>query len=361
MNKDFSKYYTPETISSALINLLSFQDNCKVVDICCGSGNLLNAAKKNNNNIICHGVDISEKAGHLDIDLAICDGRDYAIHHMGEFDVALANPPFGYSDSKQFADQLFCDKYDSISSSRLEIEMLVANLLILKDSGVLLIILPTTVVEGASMVNIRKILAKNHSLYAIIDLPINAFAPEKIKCSALIIKKAPNFCEYTKLYIMDSSYAIHKQKNISLSCILEGNWNGDISLNNYFDFVIKQGTISSQMFSENGVEVLHTGRKTVEWQPTIRLANIPSDKNCIMAEKGDIIISRIGASAGQKCVYQGDPRFVSDCLLIIKSPSLELVQKIFRLDLTTIVSGLSTPHVTAKNIYSMYKKSIVKE
>ena len=293
-------------------------------------------------------------------DVSICDGREYSLLHTKEFDVALANPPFGYNESKKFTDALFCDKYANITSGRIEIEMLIANLNILKDTGVLLIILPTTIVSGVSMLNIRKVLAKNHSLFAIIDLPINAFEPEKIKCSALIIFKEPNVCDTTTIYKMDESYVLHKHKTISFDDIIDGNWEGDAIVQQTLNYTIHQGTISSQFFCKTGVEILHTSKKTSDWKPTIRLAKVTNGKNYIMAESGDILISRVGASAGQKCIYQGAPKYISDCLIIIKSPTSELVKMIMDLDFNSLVSGLTTPHITIKNITTLLEQCINK-
>lgn len=356
MKTDFAKYYTPEAISSALVKLLDFKDNCKVVDICCGSGNLLCAAQKINKTIICHGVDVNKKAGSMNEGLLTCDGRDYAIKHVGEYDFALANPPFGYSGLNQFTKQLFCNEYANIQSRRLEVEMLIANLMVLKDTGILLIIIPTTIVDGVSMTSVRKIIAKNHSIHAIVDLPINAFAPEKIKCSALIIIKTPNACATTEFYTMDESFNIHKKREIDVLNVLDGNWIGELFSNENNSVTINQGTISSQLFCQNGVEVLHTSKKSSDWKPSVRFANIPHKKKCVIATQGDIIISRIGASAGQKCIYQGPPRRISDCLLIIKSPSPELAKEIISMDFLPLVSGLSTPHITAYSIFNLLKQ-----
>ena len=350
MKKDFSKYYTPEAIASVLVELLDIADNSKVIDICCGSGNLLHAAQKINNTITCQGVDISEPVDRINRSRVVCDGREYAVKHMGEYDIALANPPFGLSPSNLYKDLLFRNEYKALPNGRLEIEMLIANLLILNDRGTLLIILPSTVVTGVSMINVRKVIAKKHSLFSIIDLPNNAFAPEKIKCSALIIKKPPNICRKTKIFKLDESFALHEMREIDLIDVLEGNWSEKAQVYNDMKLAIHQGTISSQMFCEEGVEILHTGKKTSNWQPSIRHTTVPNNKKCIVAEPGDILISRIGTSAGQKCIYQGPPRYISDCLLIIKSPPTPIATQIMDMDFFSLVSGLSTPHITANSI-----------
>ena len=84
------------------------------------------------------------------------------------------------------------------------------------------------------------------------------------------------------------------------------------------------------------------------------------NSNSIIAEKGDIIISRVGSSAGCVCVYDGEPKYITDCLLIIKSPTKKLVKQITQLDLKSIVYGVSTPHLTSTNLYNLYNDVYVK-
>jgi len=46
-----------------------------------------------------------------------------------------------------------------------------------------------------------------------------------------------------------------------------------------------------------------------------------SNENLVYAESGDIIVSRIGKSAGQWYIYLGEKILISDCLYRIKDPT----------------------------------------
>lgn len=360
MKNDFSKYYTPINVALPLVKMIKFKTNSNVIDICCGSGNLLQAAKNVKNTLFCSGVDIENNLLESNIDIVKNDGRRFALEHVGEYDYALANPPFGQTNSAEYSDALFRDSYELIRSSRLEIEMLIANLIILKENGILLIILPSTIVTGVSTINIRKCLAKNHFISAIIDLPLNAFYPEKIKCSALIVEKKARVNKETKTYQMDESYEIVKQCSIGYNDMINGIWYKKIYKNTP-EFNIKQGSISSQDFADVGEEVLHTGKRCISWNPTIRYAQLSPNRSYTMVEDGDIIISRIGASAGQKCLYTGKQKYISDCLFVIKTKTKEITNQIMNLDLEPLVGGLSTPHLTATNIIGLYNETYKKE
>jgi type I restriction enzyme M protein len=359
MGIDYTKYYTPVALSTELIKLLDLKNNSTIVDICCGTGNLLNAALKKNNSVYCVGVDVNEV--QLDKHIAIHqDGRKYAIEHKGKYDFSIANPPFGKAKTESYSASLYTGIYSGISSGRVEIEMLIANLMVLKDNGTMLIILPSTVVNGHNSINIRKVIARNHTIHVIVDLPKNAFSPERVKCSALIIGKTSNSKKSsTQYYRIEENLQMIKKHEISAQSILSGSWMGDYQIHNS-SFTIKQGGISSNYFcSEGEIELLHTGKKSNAWQPTRKQSKLPDERSCIKADNGDIIISRIGASAGQKCVYKGDPIYISDCLMIIKAPTAEILERITALDLTLLAKGLSTPYIAAYDVYRMYNAAYV--
>lgn len=352
--KDFSKYYTPQQIATSLMQFVDFKDNDSVIDICCGKGNLLFAAKNYNHSLKCFGVDTT------DINIDWCktikmDGREFALNTQRKYNIVLANPPFGTAESISYASKLFLDKYASINSKRIEVEMLIANLHLLKKDGILLIILPITFIDGVSYKRIRKIISENHFVKSIIKLPSNAFYPEKINCSAIIICKNRNNnnqnCTY---YVMNEEYNISDSLVIKYDNMLQGYWNNEVAYEKP-NFKISRGNISSNMFTEKGVEVLHTAKNTFHWQPSVRyIQKNQNTINSIIAEKGDIIISRIGSSAGSFCIYKGTPKFITDCLLLVKSPSPQLVKNIQNLNLQSLVKGVSTPHITATDIYGLY-------
>ena len=62
---------------------------------------------------------------------------------------------------------------------------------------------------------------------------------EKIKCSALIIIKAANVCDKTKIYSMDESYAIHEEKEVESYDIEKGNWFGESAFQNSLNITIR--------------------------------------------------------------------------------------------------------------------------
>lgn len=357
MDNIHSKYFTPIKVAKALMELIKINNDANVVDICCGSCNLLNAAKERNNQINCTGVDIIQCDTKYGFDLFSGDGREFALKNKGKYQISLANPPFGKETKKIYTKNLYSGIYENISVNRIEVEMLIANLLILDESGLLVIIIPTTIVNGLSYIHLRKILSKYHFIDSIIDLPIDAFYPERIKCSALIIRKEPNNSN-TKYYKMNNDFKLLKTREIDLLNIKKGNWNGKSKITN-IDFNIHQGRIPTSFFTgdNNDNEVLHTSKSSTNWRPSVRYAVIPEKNKYIKVADGDILISRIGSSAGEKCVYYGTEKYISDCLLVVKEPNEITRNRIMDLDFSSIVGGLSTPHITIQNIYNLYNET----
>lgn len=355
--KDYSKYYTPPKIAKELVQFLDIKDGSTAIDICCGTCNLLYAAYSNNPSLKCYGIDIT------DVDISWCktrksDGRKYSIATKQRFDIALANPPFGNIKDNSYASQLYVGRYSDLKSNRIEIEMLISNIKLLKKDGILLIIMPITFVNGISYNKIRQIISKHHFIKSIIELPSNAFYPEKINCCAIVIKKEKNTKnEPCTFYSMNSNFVVKTKNIIEYSRILNGCWEYDYT-NTQNDFLITRGKISSNMFVETGIPVLHTSKKRENWFPSERyICIINKAKKQIVAEKGDLLISRIGNSAGYMCVYNGPPKYISDCLMLIKSPNNIMIKRLQDMDLRSLVKGVSTPHLTATDIYNLYNRT----
>lgn len=353
---DYSKYYTPISIAHLLVKHLRISPPNKIVDICCGSCNLLMAAKKRWQNAILYGTDIAEHC----VDGVIfekIDGRSYALNHQKEFELVLANPPFDYLETKNEYPQLFQGAFENFSSSRLEIEMLISNLIMLKNDGTLLIIMPSSFVEGETYNSIRQIVSEHYQIKDIIELDENTFGAAQIHSYAIVIKN--KICKSYSCNLMyakkqGESFELKPQKKISSKVLLKGAWTGleceDFNLN----LDIKRGNISSASFMENGQPILHTAKNEDIWHPSVRYV----DENLLSnayAECGDIIVSRIGKSAGQWCVYSGEKIPISDCLYRIKDPDGKIFQKINGKRYELKSRGVATQYITMSD----FKKWIV--
>ena len=362
------KFYTPPVIASHLIKLLPKRNYKNIIDICCGSWNLLEAAKNEFGTAEYVGVDIDKKAkvNCFNDAVFICeDGRKFALKEEKKYDLILSNPPFGYlKDDQRIFNRLHIGNIEVLNNKRYENEMIQANLLLAKEGGVLLFILPATFFEGDSYLTIRKELCKKYTVHSIIKLPIETFGSKKINTLALILinsGKQRKETQLKKIICNDGVWKIIHLKNISLQCMIQGNWMSSPRKTSYLNNVkIFRGNISSEQMSMNGVKVFHSSSVFIDnkWQPSIRFCDDEKIiKNAKKVEIGDIIINRIGRYAGYWCISQ-DEAFVSDNLIVIKALNRQeiynaLLKKTTDGMLNVETRGVATKYITLRDILEL--------
>ena len=354
---DYSKFYTPTEIADLLIKQLEINPPNSVVDICCGRHNLLYSAKQIWPKAQFVGVDVIE---HLvdDIDCIQSDGRKFAIEHSNQFSLILANPPFAYVNKKREYPELYNNLPFRYSTSRLENEMLLANLRLLNSNATLLIIMPRTFINAKNNLEIRKYISSTYHVKKVIRLPDGVFGSSKISSCALIIRKADSNYSYTSvLDVMgvEKEYTVSKPVYVRKKQMDAGYWDTDYMptmssrlLNS------RRGTISSSYFAHSGIPILHTARLQPQWKPSIRYVN-ENISSSIYAEDGDIIVNRIGKAAGQWCIYTGDPILISDCLYRIKDPGGDIAKKLTGNVYSSPLRGVATRYITMDDFDAWYK------
>lgn len=370
-------FYTPTDLAKILIDLVLPGSNiASVIDICCGSWNLLNAAREKFPHARFVGVDVDNSSAAHKFDNAefvCCDGRSFAEEQAQSgqhYDLILSNPPFGSlkADAKKYAitGNVFAE------SKRYEAEMFWANYRLMSDDSTLVIILPSTYVDGSSYANYRKWLAQNCCVQKVIHLPQNTFAKAKLNTVALILQKKNHLRDssettfYRATY--DSVWEITQEGIVAKKEIESGNWMLPCPKSNKeppkpASITILRGSISSKFFCTQGQEVLHCSSLFFRngWQPGIRYCQNITSSQKKYAKRGDIVINRIGRSSGYWCIYRGKKRLISDCLIVIASPSPQVVAQIkaisFGNRLSVPLRGVSTQYITMEDILTMLNHS----
>lgn len=354
---DYSKFYTPPAIAELLVNRLRISPPDTVIDICCGSCNLLHAANKRWRNTALTGVDIVNHTVS-DVYSIQSDGRKYAIEHGQCYPLVLANPPFDYVETKEEFPDLYDEFPFKYETSRLEIEMLLANLRLLCENGTLMIIMPSTFVNAESHNKIRKLLAERYHIKEIIRLPDDTFGTSMISSYALIITKDNLHKRFTKLFSVlseNEKYSISEGVIIPQHQIRAGKWDDTpVSDNLPITLEFRRGNISSQYFTTTGLPILHTAKMQNPWKPSIRYV---SELDCtpVYADHGDIIVSRIGKSAGQWYKHIGEKVLISDCLYCIKDIDGTVAQKLRGQIYSYPIKGVATHYITMSDFNAWYQ------
>ncbi|WP_297192201.1 N-6 DNA methylase [uncultured Campylobacter sp.] len=110
--------------------------------------------------------------------------------HLESFDISFSNPPFG-KDIKIIGKAKLSqyELNDNKSEGNVSTLFLERNLQLLKDGGILAIILPETYFHAPSMKNVRNFIYR-HNIKWIIDIPHNTFRPHNnAKCIIIILQK----------------------------------------------------------------------------------------------------------------------------------------------------------------------------
>ncbi len=119
---------------------------------------------------------------------------DWPVDEVTEFDVVTMNPPYSarWSAAEGFKqDERFMDYGGKLApKSKADYAFLLHGFYHLKQTGTMAIVLPHGVLfRGASEGEIRKILLKNGSIYAVIGLPANMFYNTTIPTCIIVLKK----------------------------------------------------------------------------------------------------------------------------------------------------------------------------
>lgn len=365
-------YYTPIDLARSILSIIPEIEVTSIVDICCGSWNLLQAGKEKYPKAFITGIDVDKKSevhGFSDSTFEVMDGRVFAKREFQEkrtYDLILSNPPFGYIPENE---RMYNKEgkmaevyYSKLLNKRYECEMVQANMLLAHEGSVLMFILPYTFVAGASFQKIRCQIATDYSVLAIVKLPFTTFGRGKINTVAIVLQKGGK-CNKTIIYNAD-----HKEKwkfdeinKISSKEIERGNWwsirqelRGD-KIN------IIRGNISSDCFVEMGQEILHCATKKGEkWKPSKRYYDdLAINKRIVKAKKGDVLINRIGKDAGYWYVNDIDNIAISDCLLLLRNTTKKMLNFLKRNSdnngrLKITERGVSVPYITADDIKLLF-------
>lgn len=371
--RDYRCFYTPIELAKLLIQFIPISNNDKIIDICCGSSNLLRAAFQKNSSIKLYGVDLDLKYAdkELKCEYKKQDGREYAIKSFKKgctFDVVLANPPFELQNDTSKLDYLHsCDeKFKSIRARNLLTEMILANLLLLRDKGFLLLIIPSSIVYGESFLNLRKMIGHNYALRKIWDLPSDIFNGKEVYTNALLIQKISDCgelsCDYESIEYLHGELRARFNNVLSNENLTNGSWlkKDIIRPINLPKIEIVRGNISSNSFHACGTPVLHVSKKNTsgEWVPKKVMFHVEDDKKYNMVNTRDILVARIGRDAGEICEYQGVEDYISDCMLAVKGICYEELKTFLKENygcenFTFLKKGTTSKYISKQDILNI--------
>ena len=243
------QYFTPRALIAAMVDVVAPQPGQAICDPACGTGGFLLAAytylsggkfqldraqKKKLKagtffgielvdsvtrlcamNLLLHGI-----GGESEEDLPVVTKDALAAKH-GEYEIVLANPPFGKKSSVTIVNEAGESSKESLiinrddfwaSTSNKQLNFLQHIFTILKQHGRAAVVLPDNVLfEGGAGETIRRALLKQADVHTLLRLPTGIFYAQGVKANVLFFERKPAQEEpWTKqLWIYDLRTNMH--------------------------------------------------------------------------------------------------------------------------------------------------------
>ena len=223
------QYFTPRSLISAIVEVMVPQPGQTICDPACGTGGFLLAAfdhlsklpnldraqKKALKNGTFHGIELVDSVTRLcamnmllhgiggesdTTDLPVTT-KDALTGKHGEYDIVLANPPFGKkssvtiigADGEQSKESLTINRDDFwATTSNKQLNFLQHIFTILKQHGHAAVVLPDNVLfEGGAGETIRRQLLQQADVHTLLRLPTGIFYAQGVKANVLFFDRKP--------------------------------------------------------------------------------------------------------------------------------------------------------------------------
>lgn len=379
----YKQFFTPKEYSQLLVDKTLYNKPKKIIDLTMGEGSLLLEASQSwkDSKIFGNDIDI-ECCNKVDTTISQikCYNKDifldtsikFLIKNIGRVDVCLGNPPFHLikqnKDSSKILKLFFLKKYSNAPYISAEVLFILQALRILKDNGILSVILPDGFFVNNTLADFRKFLVESYIIQEVIELPNEIFEHTKAKTHILILKKSKPISRKVKLssiineqsifinnseayYRMDYSF-YNKNKFINYKKLKE------------YDIEIIRGKPKFILTDIKETWILHTtsfkkGNIFTSPLTTDRLIKKYNDR---VALKNDIIIPRVGTNIlGKVGIVQSGYFVATDCIFIIRVKDdkdreniLCTLKSQFGKDwINSISKGVGARHITLKDIVNL--------
>ncbi|ENW81335.1 hypothetical protein F909_02626 [Acinetobacter sp. ANC 3929] len=370
----WGRYYTPKHIADLLIGTIGKIENANILDLGCGTGNLIYSALEKSINSTFLGVDIDPIAiktlkdkNLANLNLITNDILELELQE-NFYDIALSNPPytyykldFDYSQNVFLEKNLF--KNLKIPSPFIFLDkMLKAT----KTNGVIAIILPNGILTNSKWILIRNHLLNEFTVSKIIELPPHTFSETETIAHIVIIKKIKPSTNYLINMKKINPCGSILEKKYRSSKLIDKNWTIETNFGNkklLKDYILKlqRGVVNSKQIKSQGLNVFHT-KDFNKNSTSIPLSFIVNRRqNGTFAKKGDILISRVGRNHFEKiAVVENDYIEISDSVILIR-PKLNnkkfilkfLLSEEGKMQLKNSASGTSAKFITYEKILNL--------
>lgn len=158
--KKYGQYFTPETLKSKALDLITIEDGSRILENSCGSGEFIKSILERNKNVTIDAYDIDQKLVDLvkeNFPSVNCFCDDYLLNeHKPIYDYIIGNPPYFQMKMSEMKDKGY-SKYSDVCRGKPNIYSMFikASIDSLKSDGQLLFVVPTSMNNGADFKKLR--------------------------------------------------------------------------------------------------------------------------------------------------------------------------------------------------------------
>lgn len=336
--RNHSQYFTNKSIAKLLISLITKDNVSTILELGIGDGALSKMAIERWKGAHVYAVDIDEKICHsIKSDAITIVQADVLsnsnIYENMHFDVALCNPPF--QTLKQTDIYINYLEKANLSRSRnlkrvcADIIFIARNLIMLKEDGILALILPDGILTRYDLQSFRADLLDNYSIEHIIQLPQKSFRKTEAQTHIVIIKKSQSNNSNLPISIADKD-----------GKIVETIYVDKIDACYRMDFIY-HNSYKQKLILEDGIAGMHISRGGYTYHnlctmgiPCVHSKQFVHGKNLIIdnydnqiesnksiAHEGDILMVRVGSRCLGRVQYLKKGHiYISDCIYKISVP-----------------------------------------
>ncbi len=223
------QYFTPRPLIAAMVDVVAPQPGQTICDPACGTGGFLLAAhdyiakhhaldraqKKRLKSGTLYGIELVDSVARLCCMNLLLHGiggeadttdipvttKDALAGKHGEYEIVLANPPFGKKSSVTIVNEAGEQQKESLvinrddfwaSTSNKQLNFLQHIFTILKQHGRAAVVLPDNVLfEGGAGETIRRELLKQADVHTLLRLPTGIFYAQGVKANVLFFDRKP--------------------------------------------------------------------------------------------------------------------------------------------------------------------------
>ena len=284
---------------------------------------------------MCDGIEqFSKKMDVVNADVTSDIFADGAKALAGHFDYSICNPPYeqiicSYAHRQLLLHNRFV-KTANMKRLSMAVIFLVYNLMFLKESGKLSILLPDGILTRKDYQPVREDIIENYHIERIIQVSDNSFEQTEARTHIVILSKKSKGNKRVRVGLSDSDGKIIDEMFVAPKGLVNRmdyayhKWGKGFfygySINNHSAIEIKRGHHSFKELRENGnLPFFHS----VDFKDRVSLSfddnKYESYQNPVVAREGDILMCRVGKRCVGKIAYVAKGSIVvSDCIYRIR-------------------------------------------